>query len=829
MTNITLAAYRFFKKHRAAFYIIMLGSFALFALLASRMYYEEDISKLLPSSGKNEGTRFAFEKLKIKDKIFLEFRKNPSCSDEDFGVDNLIAAADEFCDSLKSHDSSGDIDDILYKLDNEAIGGVASLVLDNAPAFLGKNFYDEVDNILNSTAIDSLMNENLALLSSDMGGAYYEIIRHDPLFFRNLAIGGGSSAEGAMGGGMAFVNNHFFAKDSSMAMAFLSPGFKSMDSKAGTRLVDNIIEEIETFEASHPEVEVLFFGAPVQSVFNAKRIKQDLAYTVSFALILICLIIGICFKTKDTLAYLIMPLLYGVVFAIAMVYLIQGEMSFIALGIGTIVVGVALSYCMHIITHRKYVADVEQVIKDQTKPVILGCITTVGSLLGLIFTRSSLLRDFGIMASFVMVGTTLFALFFLPQFFTNKESKKNEKLFGLIEKVTTYPYSGKKWLVALVVLIFAASLILTKGQAKFDTNLVNLGYNEPKVTLADSLYTQKISGGYQTEFYAVFSKDLDSALIFNGQMQHECFNLEDNLNIAGFSNSSDILLPRQAQQYRIDFWNRFWTPEKRAAVKRMVASSAEKMGFEADMFEPFYNSLDKEYKPVDIYASGVIPDAIMSNLIEYTDSTYLVFTSVKGANKAQLNEAGKSILEGRLGEHTIVLNPFFYTTDMLEIMNHDFNTVLWISSLFVFLILLISMRNLLYAIIAFLPMGMSWYIVLGVMAAAGIEFNLINIVISTFIFGMGVDYSIFVMDGLIKGGEKDLLRYHRSAIFFSAVMLILAIASLMFAVHPAISSIGLSTMTGMIATIVITFTLQPYLFYLVSKRNSKKQSKEKSE
>ncbi len=436
MTDISLAAYRFFKKHRAAFYIILAGSFALFALLAGRMHYEEDISKLLPSSGKSEGTRFAFEKLKIKDKIFLEFRRNPSYTGEDSGNDALVAAVDGFCDSLKSHDESGDIDDILYRLDNETIGGIAALVLDNAPVFLDKRFYDGVGNILNSRSIDSLMDENLALLSSDMGSAYYDIIRQDPLFFRDLATGS-SSAGSIAGDGMTIIDNHFFAKDSSMALAFISPSFKSMDSKAGTRLVDNILHEIEEFSASSPEVEVLFFGSPVQSVFNAKRIKRDLACTVSVALILICLIIGFCFRTKNTLVYLIMPLVYGVVFAIAMVYLIQGEISFIALGIGTIVVGVALSYCMHVITHHKYVADVEQVIKDQAKPVMLGCVTTVGSLMGLVFTKSALLRDFGLMASLVMAGTTLFTLFFLPQFFRNSEGKKVERMLYMIEKLST--------------------------------------------------------------------------------------------------------------------------------------------------------------------------------------------------------------------------------------------------------------------------------------------------------------------------------------------------------------------------------------------------------
>ena len=45
-------------------------------------------------------------------------------------------------------------------------------------------------------------------------------------------------------------------------------------------------------------------------------------------------------------------------------------------------------------------------------------------------------------------------------------------------------------------------------------------------------------------------------------------------------------------------------------------------------------------------------------------------------------------------------------------------------------------------------MFISWYVMQGYMAIFNLEFNLINIVISTFIYGIGVDYSIFVMEGL---------------------------------------------------------------------------------
>ena len=90
--------------------------------------------------------------------------------------------------------------------------------------------------------------------------------------------------------------------------------------------------------------------------------------------------------------------------------------------------------------------------------------------------------------------------------------------------------------------------------------------------------------------------------------------------------------------------------------------------------------------------------------------------------------------------HSVVVDPHFYTSDMVKLIRDDFNMTLLISSLFVLAVLLVSFRNIWSALLAFLPMFLSWYVVQGIMAIAGLQFNLINIIISTFIFGIGVDY-----------------------------------------------------------------------------------------
>ena len=68
-----------------------------------------------------------------------------------------------------------------------------------------------------------------------------------------------------------------------------------------------------------------------------------------------------------------------------------------------------------------------------------------------------------------------------------------------------------------------------------------------------------------------------------------------------------------------------------------------------------------------------------------------------------------------------------------------------------------------------------------------------------------------------RKGEAGMLAYHKVAIVFSAVVLAIVTFSLIFALHPAIHSIGLITLIGMASTILITYSLQPWIFRLLLK------------
>ena len=200
---------------------------------------------------------------------------------------------------------------------------------------------------------------------------------------------------------------------------------------------------------------------------------------------------------------------------------------------------------------------------------------------------------------------------------------------------------------------------------------------------------------------------------------------------------------------------------------------------------------------------------------------YLCYTSVRCAdNDSVYNRICKAVASR---PNQLVLDAYYYTTDNLVQLNHDFNVLQWLSMVFVLIVLMLSFRfRWKPTLLSFLPIVMSWIVVLGAMDLFGMRFNLVNVIISTFIFGIGVDYSIFVMTGLMAGGEESkMLAYHKTAIFFSALILIITVGSMLLAVHPAIKSVGFATLVGLLAAVLLSYTLQPALYRLLNKKQTK--------
>lgn len=825
MTEFCIKIYRFFRNHRAAFWVSMIALYAFFGYFASKIYLEEDINKLMPSSKNEDGTtKLAFANLRIKDKTFLLFEGKNGAS-----VEHITEICDAFIDSLESRNAAMDstqqvIGNIFYRLPDDLMLDVIDYMSAHLPAYIDTSVYTRLDAMLTYPHMKQQMKANHDDLLSPVGSMFPELIQMDPVGLRGLLMEQMKPFTEGTAGSYKTLNGHFFVQDSTVCVAFITPMYSATNTGQGSTLFHILNDQIEQFSASAHDVKISYHGTPASGFYNSWRIKSDLKGTIIGSLVLVLIFISICFRNYNTIPLLLLPVVFGTLFGLAAMYFIKGHFSLLALGIGAVVLGVALSYVLHIITHYKYISDPEQVLRDQVKPVCLGCLTTIGSFMGLIFIRTELLQDFGLFAAFAIVGTTFFSLVFLPQFLNPRKNKLNHHAFAIIDRINTYPFDRKK---PLLFTILTAAVVCIgfyiAGGTQFDADMHNLGYKAESTSYSENLLRSKTHTGDKQKYFASSGATMEEAIENFEIMAAKLDSLQNIGLVKSYTHTNQIFVPLHVQQERIDAWKNFWTGERLQLVHDLINKTAPEAGLIPDAFSPFFELATADYEPDALYEASIIPEGYQSTLMEqsYNDE-YLCFTSVRCKNdsihskESDYNRICEAIVSS---PNLLVLDTYYYTTDTLIQLNDDFNVLQWVSMLFVLIVLFFSFHfNIKHTLLGFMPILSSWLIVLGAMVIFDVRFNLINIIISTFIFGIGVDYSIFVMNGLIGGKENSrLLGYHKTAIFFSAFILIVTVSSMLFAEHPAIKSVGFSTLVGMISAVVISYVIQPAIFRMINK------------
>ena len=807
-------------------YFLMIASSLVFIYFGSKIVFIEDITKLLPQEGPASKSTLVFDDLKVKDMIILqvaaEDRKGSEVAQLTDDFVSLVMDADSTT-SYISNIISGINPQEIVENNYDKIEAGKEFVKSHIPTFFNESQIKNFDALLTSEALDSIMRvKNEALAEYENNGDFdkyistLKMMSEDPAGLLNTLI---PSAGAEAVGGIKFIDGHLMSSDSTVALSFISSAFNSLESAKCTELVRMLEKEARRFERNNPGAQVLFHGLPVNAANNSRQIKADVVVTIGISLILICIIFGFVFRNKSTLPLLLSPIAWGAMFALSCLYWIQGTISLLAMGLGAVLLGVALSYCLHIITHYKYVSNPEKVLKDQSSPVILGCITTVGAFVALLFTNSSLLRDFGIFATLSILGTVFFSLVFTPQFLKPERNKVAKRVFRTLDKINDYPFDKLvifRWtLVAVCVVCICAS-----SMVGFDCNLRNIGYQSEASLRSRDVYSEKFNDGNLSLYFAAFADTRDQALEYTAKLTHSLDLMKQEGKVNRYMDVSQVFVPEKEQRKRLEAWGAYWTAERIESAKSSIEAAAKKHlgdNYYPGMFDPFYESISRsDYETGSLYDQDLIPEEVIANFIDEASGKYLVMTSAVMPQDC-IEDVSKVLNDI---PEVVVVDPNFYATELVKTVNEDFNKVLGISSVFVFIILLLSFRSVVLSLIAFIPMSVSWYVVKGVMGLVGMDFNMINIVIATFIFGVGVDYSIFVMKGLLakeRGEDNRLLTQHKAAILLSAFMLIVALGSLLFATHPAISSIGFTTLIGMSSTVMLTYTIQPALFRYMTK------------
>jgi len=147
-------------------------------------------------------------------------------------------------------------------------------------------------------------------------------------------------------------------------------------------------------------------------------------------------------------------------------------------------------------------------------------------------------------------------------------------------------------------------------------------------------------------------------------------------------------------------------------------------------------------------------------------------------------------------------------------LSDNFNYIGWACGFIVFFFLWFSLGSIELALLSFLPMAISWVWILGLMGLLGIQFNIVNVILATFIFGQGDDYTIFMTEGASYeyAYRRKMLSSYKHSIILSALIMFIGIGSLVFAHHPALKSLAEVTIVGMFSVVLMAYIFPPLIF-----------------
>jgi 1-acyl-sn-glycerol-3-phosphate acyltransferase len=806
MSILFLYLFRFFEKHKMVLAVLVLVILGISGWYASRLKLSEDITKVLPDNEQINKMSFVYNHSKFMDKVIFNISLTDTSVTEN--PDVLVDFANHFKDSLTTKFIPGFLQSFDETPDESALLDTYELLYNNLPLFLNESDYTHIDSLIATKAIEESLLADYKSLISPAGFITRKMIKKDPLHFTQLALE--KLRVFGMSDNFELYRRHFLSKNHRNLLLIVSPA-STNNTSSNKALFKGIDELIQNLKRKHfKQVRVEYFGNAVVALGNAERIKQDILITVSLAMLALIIFISLFFRKKRAFFLIFLPVVFGALVALAVLYLFQSEVSAISLGIGSVLLGISVDYALHVYSHYRKHRNLQLLFKDISTPIILSSLTTAAAFLSLHFINSKALNDLGLFAAVSVLGAALFSLLVLPHLIKGRGQSEILHKKGWIDRLAALPIEKIKWLKPGIVLLTILFYFLAK-QVPFDADMMKNSYMSDELKQAEQNLNAVTSLSKKTIYLVTPGKNIDDALS-NNTIAKQLIDSLQNIGIVKNATVVNTLIQsRKKQEEAIARWYNFWKTRKVNTISTLK-EEGKKLGFKSSAFDEFYQLFNKKFSTLTPVQASPLNSMLLNNYLIDTDSLDAIINVVKVDSKTE--DIKKVYAAFDKQDKVWVIDKRLVTSEFMNILNDNFNKLILISLTLVFIILLLAYGRIELTILTMTPVIISWLWTVGIMGLFGISFNIFNVIILTFIFGLGIDYSIFIMRGLLqnyKYGKKDYSSF-KVSVLLSGITTLLGIGVLIFAKHPALRSIATMSIIGILSVIFITFSLLPPIF-----------------
>lgn len=710
--NVLIKLYDYLSQHTKMLWGGLSIIIMVLVISVCALRYSEDIFDFLPVDEEYKESMDIYTKITEANRVVILF--------EGQSPDSICNAIDA-CTQL--------LPNVITELDINSYQERLAFIYQQMPYFLEEVDYARLDTLLTQENIEKVIKRNKESLMIPGSSFLYNSIAADPLQLIPMSKGAFGQYAGAQSAFTSY-NGYLMTANQKMGFAFYDSPYGGTETQRNSLLIDTLNQCVSQLSQMYPTIDVRLIGAPVIAVENAQRIKYDTIVVLLLSLVIITILLLYAFPRKRDIFLILLSVGFGGVFGLSILSLFEDTISIIVIGIGAVLMGIAINYPLHILVHQRYTNSIRQTLQEVLKPLVIGNVSTIGAFLVLVPMQAPALRQLGIFASSMLLGTILFSICVLPHMMSNKRTQVRD-----IPLISVSPRVARvlQWiLIPSIVLLL--SIPLLKEYDLFDSNLSHINYMTVQQR-KDFAYFESISPTSNEDAFLVNSA-------------------------------------REELMRRHQLWTHFWMKHDASQVAEWIRSSAENNGFRETAFDSFIQLITQTHQPLDLRDSNTL-SALWPGKFD------------SAAMNARLTNSLSS--------------------------NFDYLSIC--CSMIVFMFLWLSFRNVLLALVAFIPMVVSMGLIIAIMQLFDMQFNIVNVILATFILGQGDDYTIFVLEGCLQERKTGvaLLPQYKQSILLSALIMLVGIGVLIFAKHPAMYSLGVVTLIGMTCVVSMAYFLPPLL------------------
>lgn len=811
-----LKIFRFKAPILIAFAVILI----LLAFSSTGIRLKEDIMDLLPLDDpvvkKHHTIIKGFNRM---DLIFFDI--GPAGENKNPSPDEIIAVGDKLVEKLHKSEL---FSEIFYRWDENDLFETLELLRNHRASLFTEGDSKKLEEKLDPEAIKENLINWRRILTESPTPVITQSFYKDPLSMDSLILSK-IAALRTSGTAVKMEQGRVFSSDLKHLLILAKPKFPGTDSIRAKELVTSVEKAINEVTAASKEkpLRIAYLGSHRFSLDNSTMIKADIERTLTISLIAIITLSLLVYRRPLLSIVTILPALFGAFFASGMLRIFSPEISAISIGSGAMLAGIAVDYGIHILFHIDRSMEAEHdsneialTLSRLIRPLFLGAMTTVGAFLCLQVSLMPGLKQLGLFASFGIGGAFLFSIVALPLIIPKRAAKKGKEPLIKISNIFP-PYfewiSKNRIIVISILSVISLISLYGIGDLNFEGDIQKLNAASEETRNDWKEIVNNFGSAMSSTSVAVKSASTEEALNMNDKLYDELLKLKDKGLIQSVQSASELIPGDKKQQSNSYRWETFWKKERLDKLEKDLQWAAQEVRIRPQILLKAISNLPGNMPALSVkeFNKGFLKN-ILSNNLSITEEGTFILTNLKLANYKNYKEVASAV------EHSvpeaIMTNGRHFAEHMVELIYSELERLGGLALVIVAFIIILSRRQKTSILGLILPLLVSLLWTFGIMGLAGIKLNIMNSIIVIFIFGLVIDYAIFLQAAWNNpdAGEANHLSITCGAITISAITTLCGLGSLLFANHPALHAIGLTAFLGICCGLAAVMLTVP-LFY----------------